>query len=153
MITGNRLYGWAEDLFPICRSISGQGVRQSLKYLKKILPELKITTTNSGSKVYDWTVPDEWEIKDAYIKNKDGKKIVDFKKNNLHVLGYSSPIKKKIKKNFLLKKLYYLKNKPNAIPYVTSYYKKRWGFCVQFNLIKKLKDIYYYVNIDSSFKD
>ena len=95
MITGNRLYGWAEDLFPICRSISGQGVRQSLKYLKKILPELKIKTINSGSKVYDWTVPDELEIKDAYIKNKDGKKIVDFKKNNLHVLGYSSPIKKK----------------------------------------------------------
>ena len=78
MITGNRLYGWAEDLFPIFRSISGQGVRQSLKYLKKILPELKIKTINSGSKVYDWTVPDEWEIKDAYIKDSKGTKIIDF---------------------------------------------------------------------------
>ena len=153
MISGRRIYSWAEDLFPICRSLSGNGVRQSLKYLKKILPKLRIKKFSSGLKVYDWTVPDEWLIKDAYIKNINGEKVVDFKKNNLHVLGYSSPINKKIKRDHLLKKLYYLKNKPDAIPYVTSYYKRRWGFCVQFNLIKKLKDKYYFIKIDSAFKN
>tara|TARA_Y100001958_G_C21064944_1_gene426522 strand:- start:323 stop:661 length:339 start_codon:yes stop_codon:yes gene_type:complete len=111
MISGRRIYSWAEDLFPICRSLSGNGVRQTLKYLKKILPKLRIKKFVSGSKVYDWTVPDEWLIKEAYIKNINGEKVVDFKKNNLHVLGYSSPINKRIKRSHLLKKLYYLKKK------------------------------------------
>ena len=144
MITGDRIYSWAEDLFPICRSISGKGVRKSLKYLKKILPDLKIKEINSGSKVYDWIVPDEWEIKDAYIKSENGKKIVDFKKNNLHLVGYSIPINKNITKRELFKNLYFLRNQPNAIPYITSYYKRRWGFCISYNEYKILDKRYSY---------
>ena len=95
MITGRTLYRWAKDLFPINRSIAGPGVRLTLNYLKKINPNLKIKGFPSGKKIFDWKIPFEWEIKDAYIKNNKGNKIIDFKKNNLHVLNYSIPIKKK----------------------------------------------------------
>ena len=146
-----KMYEWIKDLFPICRSITGKGVRETLYYFKKQVPNLKIKSIKSGSKVFDWKVPDEWIIKDAYIKDQKGKKIVDFKKNNLHVVGYSKYIKGWIKYKDLLKKLYYLKGQPKAIPYITTYYKRDWGFCLPYNIKKKLKKKKHFVLIDSKF--
>ena len=140
---------WIKDLFPICRSITGDGIKKTLSYFEKINPELKRIKFKSGLKVFDWVVPPEWNIKDAYII-KNGKKIVDFKKNNLHVVSYSQPINKIISKSDLLKKLYTEKKRPNAIPYVTSYYNKDWGFCISENQKKKLKNGNYKVFINSS---
>tara|TARA_B100000963_G_scaffold335202_1_gene329113 strand:- start:2163 stop:3458 length:1296 start_codon:yes stop_codon:yes gene_type:complete len=119
-----------QTLFPICRSITGRGTLRTLKIIKKNFPKLKILKVKSGTKVFDWRVPVEWNIKDAYILDKNNKKIISFKTNNLHLVGYSQPIDKTINKKKLLKHIYSLPNKPRAIPYVTSYYKKRWGFCI-----------------------
>ena len=152
MITGKTLYNWAEKIFPIHRSITGDGVRKTLSYIKKIVPNLKIKSIPSGKKVFGWTIPQEWVIKDAYIKNSNGKKIVDLKKNNLHVISYSSPIRKKLKLKDLNQHLYSLKSQPNAIPYITSYYAKRWGFCITHKERSKLKKQTYDVLIDSKFK-
>ena len=93
--TGNDIYGLIKELYPICRSITGNGVRQSLQIIKKIIP-VTVNEIPSGTRVFDWTVPREWNINDAYIKGPDGKKIIDFRENNLYVLGYSVPVKKKI---------------------------------------------------------
>ena len=128
-------------LYPINRSITGEGIRQTLEIIKNEFPNLKIKKVKSGTKVFDWTVPPEWNVKEAFVKDKYGKKIIDFKKNNLHLLGYSAAIKKKISKNELLGKISALKKQPNAIPYISSYYKKTWGFCASFNQKKKLKRI------------
>jgi len=119
-------------LFPINRSITGSGVKKTLRIIKKEFPDLKIKKATSGTKVFDWKIPAEWNVSDAYVEDKFGKKIIDFKLNNLHLIGYSIPLNKKITKKELFKNLHYLKKKPNAIPYVTSYYKKRWGFCVNY---------------------
>ena len=146
------MYKWAKEIFPICRSITGQGVRDTLFYIKKILPNLKICSIPSDKKVFDWRIPKEWNIKDAYIKNSKGVKIIDFKKNNLHVVSYSTPIHKKIRLKNLIPNLYSLPSLPKAIPYVTSYYKKRWGFCLTDNQLRKLKDDLYEVKINSSLK-
>ena len=134
-----KLWKWANDLFPICRSITGEGTRYSLSYIKNILPKLKIFQIKSGTKVFDWKIPDEWLIKNAYIMNSRSKKIIDFKENNLHVLGYSTPISKTITYTKLEKHLYSLPKFPSAIPYVTSYYERRWGFCVSHKQKLKLK--------------
>ena len=145
------MYNWAKDLFPINRSLTGDGVRATLSYIKKkITPKLKIITVKTGKKFYDWTVPLEWKISDAYIKNNKGLRMVDFKKNNLHVVGYSTPINKQIHFSNLKKKLHFLKSQPKAIPYRTSYYKKNWGFCLSYNDYKKFKkNSIYHVRIDS----
>ena len=144
-------------LFPICRSLTGDGFRKSLKIIKSEFPELKIKKIRSGTKVFDWNIPAEWNIFDAYILDKNNNKIIDFKENNLHLVGYSIPINKYIKKKELLKNLYCLKNQPKAIPYITSYYKKRWGFCLSYNQLNKIKKEYsekdsFKVVINSSFK-
>ena len=155
MNIGKRMYSWAYDLFPICRSISGDGLKKTLKYISKRILEMNIYSIKSGTKVFDWKVPLEWNISDAFIKNKKGKKIIDFKKNNLHVVSYSIPIDKKISFKDLKKHLYFEPNIPNAIPYVTSYYKKDWGFCLSLNQKKKLEknsSDKYYVKIDSQLK-
>ena len=131
-----------EELFPICRSITGLGNRKTLNVIKKIIP-LKIKSIISGSKVFDWTVPREWNIKDAYISDKNGNRIVDFRESNLHVMSYSIPIKKKMKWKELKQNIYYLKNYPSAIPYRTSYYKNDWAFCVtkkQWEKLNKISD-------------
>ena len=147
------LYSWAQDLYPIHRSIAGEGVRKTLIYLKKLLPNLKIKKIASGKKVYGWKVPKEWSIKEAYIKNSKGDKIVDLKNNNLHVISHSQPINKKLNLENLKKNLYSLKDQPKAIPYITSYYSNRWGFCINHENLKKLKKDLYHVVIDSSFKN
>ena len=137
------------QLFPILRSITGAGYIKSLNILSKYIKFKKLRYP-SGKKVFDWTVPKEWIIKDAYVKV-DGKKIIDFKKNNLHIVNYSAPVNKTMSLKELNRHLYSLKKRPNIIPYVTSYYKKNFGFCVEHQKRKKLKDKNYQVVIDSKF--
>ena len=132
-----------KDLFNLCRSLTGQGVRKTLSIIKKEFKNLKIKKIRSGTKVYDWKIPPEWNVKDAFVLDKNKDKIIDFKKNNLHLLGYSIPKKIFLKKNDLLRNLFFIKNQPSAIPYVTSYYKKQWGFCISYNQKKKI-DKYYW---------
>jgi len=145
----------AKILFPICRSITGNGLRKTLKIIKTThLKNLKIIEVKSGTKVFDWKIPSEWNVKDAYILNKDKKKIVDFKKNNLHLVSYSSPLSGYIEKKKLLRNLHSLPHMPNAIPYVTSYYKKYWGFCLSHKQKKQIirsKEKKYFVKIDTNF--
>lgn len=129
-------------LFPITRSLTGKGVKDTLGIIKKEFPRLKIKKIKSGTKVFDWKIPDEWNISNAYIIDKKGKRIIDFKNHNLHVVGYSIPVNKYIPKKHLIKNLYFLRNQPKAIPYVTSYYKKRWGFCLSYDHFKKIKKNY-----------
>ena len=131
-----------KKLYPLNRSLTGQGVRDTLKFIKKEFQELKIKKIKSRTKVFDWNIPSEWNVNSAYIIDKYNNKIIDFKKNNLHLLGYSVPVNKFLLKNELQKKLYFLKNQPNAVPYITSYYEKRWGFCVSYNQYKKIDKKY-----------
>ena len=128
-----KMIDWAKDLFPICRSITGEGTRLTLKYFEKINPELKRLKFKSGTKVFDWEIPKEWNIKNAYIEHESGKKFANFKENNLHIVGYSKPMNIKISKKELVKKIHSIKNQPDAIPYVTSYYNEDWGFCMSEN--------------------
>ena len=150
---GDIMYQWAEFLFPINRSITGQGVRDTLKFFKQIIPELEIKSFPTGFRAFDWEVPKEWNITDAYILDCNGSKIVDFKKNNLHIVGYSKPISEYMELEDLISHLYYIENQPDAVPYVTSYYKKSWGFCLTYNQFKSLKKGKYFVHIDSNFSD
>ncbi len=150
---GQEMYDWAVDLFPINRSLSGDGVRQTLQYIKNIIPELEVNEVPSGTKCFDWTIPQEWSCYDGYIIGPDGNKICDFKTNNLHIVGYSVPVDKEIELEELTEHLYYLEEQPTAIPYITSYYSPRWGFCLSFNEFQKLKKGTYKVKIDSILKD
>ena len=141
----------ANDLWPIHRTISGPGIKLSLKIIKSYQNLLNIKSIKSGTNTFDWKVPNEWSIKDAWVKF-DNKKIIDYKKNNLHVVGFSTKIDKEIYLKDLQHRLHHIKKKPNAIPYVTSYYKKYWGFCIEYKKFKKLKKGKYHVFIDSKFK-
>ena len=143
---------WAKDLFPICRSITGEGLRKTLLYLKRINPNLKTLSFKSGEKVFDWRIPEEWNIYDSYIQHKSGKKFAEFKKSNLHIVGYSQPINKWINKKELIKRIHTQKDLPDAIPYVTSYYKKYWGFCLSEKQKKKLPNGKFKVFINSTLK-
>lgn len=150
---GVRMYELAEELFPICRSITGEGIRYTLNRLKKEVPQIVLHEIPTGTKVFDWVVPKEWEISEAYIEDMKGNRIVDFQKNNLHVVGYSIPIDAIVSGDELQAHLYSLPEHPDWIPYVTSYYKERWGFCVTENSRKKLTDNQYHVVIKSKLFD
>lgn len=149
---GYEMYQLIEKLFPICRSITGNGVRETLEIIKHQIP-LEIHEIPSGTDVYDWTIPKEWNIIDAYIENSSGEKIVDFKKSNLHVLSYSIPIDKKITLVELKEHIFTLPEHPDWIPYRTSYYEENWGFCLPFNQFKELKEDTYHVVIDSTLEN
>lgn len=149
---GQEMYKLMAKLYPICRSITGNGVRQTLKIIQEYIP-IKINEVATGTKVFDWTVPKEWNIKDAYIKNSKGEKIVDFKKSNLHILNYSTPIHKTVSFKELKKHLFTLPDFPDVIPYLTSYYKENWGFCLPHKQYQKLKDDNYEAFINSSLKN
>ncbi len=142
------------NLWPVCRSISGPGLRNSLNILRRQIPDLKINEVSSGSRAFDWEIPQEWDVKEAYIEDSQGARILDFQNNNLHVVNYSVSIDKLVTLDELEGHIFYLKDRPNAIPYVTSYYNKTWGFCVSYNFFQSLKrDDNYRVVIKASHID
>jgi aminopeptidase-like protein len=149
---GKEMYRLIEHLFPICRSISGNGVRETLQIIQNHIP-ITIHEISTGTKVFDWVVPKEWNVVDAYIMDETGNKIIDFKENNLHLVGYSTPINQTLTLSQLQEHLYSLPEQPEAIPYVTSYYKERWGFCISQKQRDNLKEGNYKVFIDSELKD
>ena len=149
----SQLYQFCKKLIIHNRSLTGEGTKKTLYEIKKNLTKLKITSVPTGFKAFDWEVPKEWNIKDAYILGPNGKKILDLKNNFLHVVGYSHSINAKISLGNLKKKIFSNPKKPNSIPYVTSYYKKDWGFCMTHNQKVKLKEGTYQVFIDSELKN
>ena len=149
---GPQMYGLMEKLYPICRSITGNGVRQTLNEIKKYV-DLQIHEIPTNTNVFDWTIPKEWNISDAYIADSGGTKVVDFKKSNLHVISYSTPIRKKMSLAELKEHIHTIPDLPDAVPYLTSYYKEDWGFCMRHNDFLNLKDDEYDVVIDSTLKN
>ncbi len=149
---GDELYELIERLYPICRSITGNGVRETLRVIGEVAP-IKITEIPSGTKVFDWTIPKEWNINDAYVMDPKGNKIVDFKKNNLHVLNYSVPVDKEVSLQELKEHMFSLPENPDLIPYRTSYYKETWGFCIEDKKLNGLKEGNYKVKIDSQLQN
>ena len=149
---GKKIYDLAGKLFPICRSITGNGFRSSLEIICGIVPEIQVFEVPSGTEVFDWTVPKEWNIRGGWIRSLQGETVIDFKDCNLHVLGYSLPIHKTVSRDELLEHVYTQPEQPDWIPYVTSYYKERWGFCMSENQKQSLTDAVYEVFIDSSLE-
>ncbi len=145
-------------LFPLNRSLTGKGVKETLNIIKSEFPKLKIKKFKSGTKVFDWKIPNEWNVTNAHVIDKNNKKIIDFKRNNLHLISYSAPINKYLSKKELFKKLHFLPKQPDAIPYITSYYKKTWGFCISYNEFKNYNKKYkstdkFKIVIDSTFNN
>jgi len=151
MNTGEKIYELIKTLYPINRSITGNGVRETLSIISEII-SLKITEVPTKTKVFDWEVPLEWNIQDAWVKNSKGEKIIDFKKSNLSVLNYSIPVDQIVDIKELKEHLYTLPNYPEWIPYRTSYHNNNWGFCLSHKQLESLKDEKYHVKIDSSLE-
>lgn len=148
-LTGTDLYGLVRDLFPICRSITGDGVRETLQQIRQRVP-LAVHEVPSGTQVFDWTVPREWNIRDGWIKNLRGERVVDFQQSNLHVVSYSAPVRRRMPLSELRDHLHVLPDHPQWIPYKTSYYSETWGFCLSAEQLATLTDSEYEVCIDST---
>jgi aminopeptidase-like protein len=147
--TGAQMFRLIEELFPICRSITGEGVRKTLRRLQSEIP-LRIEEVPSGQRVFDWTVPLEWNIRDAYIQDRAGNRVVDFAKSNLHVVSYSVPVRRRMKMAELRPHLHTIPERPDWIPYRTSYYYEDWGFCLSQRQLETLNETEYDVVIDST---
>tara|TARA_X000000950_G_scaffold286150_1_gene394187 strand:- start:6073 stop:7353 length:1281 start_codon:yes stop_codon:yes gene_type:complete len=152
MNINEQMFKWMKEIFHLPRSLTGDGNKKTINYLKKINPEWKIIKFKTGKKVFDWIIPKVWNVKDAYIEHSSGKKYAEFSKNNLHLVNYSIPVKKKnLSLDHIKKKIYSLPKQPKLIPYVTSYYHKDWGFCMSENEIKKMpKNGKYSIEINTS---
>lgn len=148
---GGYMYGLIRELFPICRSLTGEGVRRTLAVLKREIDTLTVHEIPSGTRCFDWTVPDEWNVDDAWVIDPEGEKVVDFKRSNLHLMGYSVPFEGEMSLEELNKHLYSLPEQPDLIPYVTSYYSPRWGFCIEHGRRERLRPGTYRVKIASRF--
>lgn len=153
MNIGDEMYQLAKELFPIDRSLTGEGVRQTLAVLHRELPDLTVHEVPSGTRVFDWTVPKEWAVRQAYIEDAQGNRIIDYKDLNLHVMGYSSPVDRWVDLNELKQHIYVQKGQPDAVPYVTSYYVPRYGFCMSENQRDRLTPGQYHMVIDSELFD
>ena len=148
------MIGWAKDLFPIPRSLTGDGVRETFKYLQTINPEITIYSYSTGTQVFDWEIPREWRISDAWIEHlPTGQRFAEFSDCNLHVLGYSLPMEAEMDRAELLPNIYTQPDQPDLVPYVTSYYKDRWGFCMSHIAKDALPEGPYRVHIDSALFD
>ncbi|HKW94438.1 MAG TPA: DUF4910 domain-containing protein [Methylomirabilota bacterium] len=139
------------DLYPLCRSITGEGLRETLRYVRRTVP-IDIHEVPSGTQVLDWTVPDEWNIRDAYVAHADGQRVLDFRRSNLHVVSYSVPIRARMPLSDLRPHLHTLPDSPDAVPYRTSYYRRTWGFCLSQRQLDTLPDDEYDVCIDSTLE-
>jgi aminopeptidase-like protein len=149
---GDELHRFATDLYPICRSITGNGLRQTFSEIQKLIP-LRTVEVPTGTPVFDWFVPKEWNIRDAYIKHSDGKRVVDFRHCNLHVMNYSGPVHRSMPLSELKPHLFTLPDQPDSIPYRTSYYQENWGFCLSHDQMLALEDGEYEVLIDATLED
>jgi aminopeptidase-like protein len=149
---GRGIHALVSRLYPICRSITGDGVRETLRVLRDLIP-LTVHEVPTGTRVFDWTVPKEWNIRDAYVKDMQGTKVIDFQKSNLHVAGYSVPVRKRMSLAELKGHLHTLPEHPDWIPNRTSYYQETWGFCLSHRQLQELRDGEYEVCIDSSLED
>jgi aminopeptidase-like protein len=149
---GNRLHSFVSELYPICSSITGNGLREIIRRIGQRIP-LQIYEVPTGTQVFDWTVPREWNIRDAYVRNSRGEKIIDFKKSNLHIVNYSIPVNAKLPLQELKQHLHSLPERPDWIPYRTSYYRETWGFCLTQRQLDSLPEDEYEVVIDSSLED
>ncbi|MCR5416105.1 MAG: DUF4910 domain-containing protein [Pseudobutyrivibrio sp.] len=158
MSIGNEMYSFAEELFPICRSITGEGVRQTLAMCSERIAAVdgvgfEIKNVKSGTQVFDWTVPKEWVIREAYIEDENGNRIIDMADTNLHVMGYSTPVDQWVDLEELKTHIFTLPDQPEIIPYVTSYYKERFGFCMSQVQMDSLAPGRYHMYIDSELFD
>ncbi len=154
MNEGKKMYSFCSRIFPICRSITGDGVRETFRLLQEEIPDIPITMyeVESGTQVLDWTVPKEWNIRDAWIERPDGERICEFRKNNLHILHYSVPVDETVSLEELKQHITTLKDQPDLIPYASSYYKERWGFCMTYHELESLPEGEYRVRIDSTLE-
>jgi aminopeptidase-like protein len=149
---GDDIYALASEIYPICRSITGNGVRETLKILRRHI-DIDIFEVPTGTQVFDWAIPREWNIRDAYIKDDRGEKIVDFARSNLHVVSYSIPVRKHVSLQELKAHIHTSPEQPDVIPYRTSYYSENWGFCMPHRQFVNLQEGIYEVVIDSSLED
>lgn len=152
-IEGQKMYDWATELFPICRSITGAGIRQTISYIKERHPELETLSFKTGTNVFDWTIPKEWEIRDAYIEHESGQRFAEFSANNIHVLNYSTALDLKLSREELIQYIWTQPDQPDRIPYITSYYAERAGFCMSEDQKNSLPSGNYRAYIDAGHKD
>ena len=150
---GSEIHQFAKKIWPLNRSLTGEGVRKTLIQISKHLPNIKIKSFKTGTAVFDWIIPKEWKVNKAYILTPNGNKICDYSKNNLHLVGYSKAFKGTMTLKKLKRNLHSLPKQSKAIPYVTSYYEERWGFCISQEQLKKLKDGNYKVVVDTELVD